>query len=340
MISSSIMTRLWRYGLCVLWVLPCVGTACTRAGFAVAVGGPGRAEAGPRDGGGELADLHDARAEQGAATGCDWSRPFTFNTPEPIAELNSADLEGNPFLSPDGLTIYFNSSPAGGGAGHDIYVAQRSSDAGLFTNPQPLAGVNSSSAETSAELSADGLTIFLAAQGAASADILIGTRPSTIASFDRQAMVTPLLSSTTEHEYDPSPSPDGLRLYFVRFSADYSTGNLYLAERSSPGASFGDPVPLAEINSPGEKSSMPSISADERVLLYTRNVGAEPTNIHYAIRAARNDAFTPMGPVPVINSTDSDGGPHLSPDRCTLYFFSNRPGAGSNDLYRATFVPL
>lgn len=65
----------------------------------------------------------------------------TWGTPEPLAGLNTADREGYPTISPDGLTLYFNvhlneiySNPTG--LTFNTFVAHRKSRAESFTDPE------------------------------------------------------------------------------------------------------------------------------------------------------------------------------------------------------------
>lgn len=67
------------------------------------------------------------------ATRQDKSSPFTDITN--LAEINSAELDAHPSISPDGLTLYFDSERNGNG---QLFKATRSSLKSTFSNPEQL----------------------------------------------------------------------------------------------------------------------------------------------------------------------------------------------------------
>ena len=61
-------------------------------------------------------------------------------------------------------------------------------------------------------------------------------------------------------------------------------------------------------------------------------------------RVSASDPWgTPVNLGSVVNSTQADGGPAISPDGSTIYFWSERPGGfgGSyGDIYQAPIIPI
>jgi Tol biopolymer transport system component len=74
-------------------------------------------------------------------------------TPIEQTALTTATHEGSPFLSADGLTIYFDSDKTGN---NDLYYAHRNSVNDLFPPAVPVPDINTSASEEDAWLSADG----------------------------------------------------------------------------------------------------------------------------------------------------------------------------------------
>jgi len=64
--------------------------------------------------------------------------------------------------------------------------------------------------------------------------------------------------------------------------------------------------------------------------------GSGGFDIWYATRPTKSSPFTAPQPVPVINSPNDEGEPHVTADGCGIYF--TRPTAGSGtDIYYARF---
>ena len=162
-------------------------------------------------------------ATRDAATGA-------FGTPVPVMELNlPTSNAAAPSLTPDELTIVFESDRAGGLGGDDIWLATRSTPTGTFSAPQPLSGINSSSRDGSPELSRDGLSLFFEsdrAGGAGNLDIWVATRGAPGLAFASAANFRALNSSGVESH--PALSADTQTLYFVSDRAGgESTANIW-----------------------------------------------------------------------------------------------------------------
>jgi Tol biopolymer transport system component len=81
----------------------------------------------------------------------------TWSTPAPIAEINTIGIERSPFLSADGLTIWFSSDrPSTTGSGiNDIYVAKRTTTSVAFDAPVPEDELNSADDDDDPSLTSD-----------------------------------------------------------------------------------------------------------------------------------------------------------------------------------------
>jgi WD40-like Beta Propeller Repeat len=83
-----------------------------------------------------------------------------FGAPGRLMDLASANDDGAPFVSTDGLTIVFSSDRPGGQGSLDVWIASRPNLDAPFADPAPLAAVNSSGAEDDPALSPDGRELF------------------------------------------------------------------------------------------------------------------------------------------------------------------------------------
>jgi hypothetical protein len=88
----------------------------------------------------------------------------SFTGPRLLPELNSADSEADPALSPDQRVIVFTSLRPGGAGGADLWFATRSTSSQTFSAPQPLAAVNSAADDGEAFISYDGTELYFASR--------------------------------------------------------------------------------------------------------------------------------------------------------------------------------
>ncbi len=83
-----------------------------------------------------------------------------WGKPERLAAISTGGYEHNPFLHPDGQTLYFSSDSLPGMGGNDIFVARRKAD-GTWGNPQNLGyPINTKGEEGMLVVSLDGRTAY------------------------------------------------------------------------------------------------------------------------------------------------------------------------------------
>lgn len=91
-------------------------------------------------------------------------------------ELNTASRDWLPTLSADKLTIYLSSTRSGGQGSFDIWAAHRTTINDGFSNPVPVAELNSSKTEFVGWLSPDNCRLYLSSDRAGTYDIYVATR--------------------------------------------------------------------------------------------------------------------------------------------------------------------
>jgi Tol biopolymer transport system component/tetratricopeptide (TPR) repeat protein len=285
---------------------------------------------------------------------------FTFGQPTNLGvPINTPEMDATPSISADGLSLYFASSrPGGFGGVGDIWMTQRATRNDPWSTPVNLGPVvNSSAAEASPSISADGLSLFFcdgargfsAPQrpgGLGGVDLWVTTRTSPEAEWQPPLNLGPTINSTS-FDAEPAISSDGLSLYFEsERPGGYGGLDIYVASRATRDDPWGTPVNLGPPVNSGISDAGPSISMDGRALFFHRFEGSD-WDLWMATRRTPNDPWGPPVKLPPgINSSGNllnavEARPTLSPDGATLYFCANVPGGiGSYDLWQVPIIPV
>jgi len=143
----------------------------------------------------------------------------------------------------------------------------------------------------------------------------------------------------------PSPSADGLELYFTHDKLagnKWLGGEIYVARRATVDSEWGVPVSLGEpVNATTPNmlyaaNWLPSISADGLSLYFTHDAG-KAGRLYVAKRATTHDNWGVPVSVGAAVNTASAWEPCISADELELYFHSDRPGGyGQSDLWVTT----
>jgi hypothetical protein len=163
------------------------------------------------------------------ATRTDPSANFGAHTQ--VAIVNDTTMvDWNPWLSADGLTLYFGSNRGGN---YDLYRTTRASAASQFAQPTAVGELNSTSDDYTPVLSADGLEIFFASYRAGhnNNDIWRATRSTATDGFGSPQLVTELNGDTTD-EYVTWVSPNRCSVLFTSTrSGGSGSQDIWLAVR-------------------------------------------------------------------------------------------------------------
>jgi hypothetical protein len=214
-------------------------------------------------------------------------RGVTFSTPVALTDLNNADAdEGTPFVSNDGLRLYFYSNRAGGLGGRDLYVATRSSLAAEFTSALPLANVNSSASDHLPRLSSDELTLWFTssrAEGVGGADLWMASRTSRDAAFGTPTLFEAVNGSSGEES--GNLTEDGLVLVFDSTREGSGNSQIFVATRAGVDQAFPSPTTLDIVNSARNEYNV-FLTRDERELFFASN--REVGSTHRLFRSLRS----------------------------------------------------
>lgn len=146
----------------------------------------------------------------------------------------------------------------------------------------------------------------------------------------------PGLANPEVEQYEPSLSPDGAELYFVRGLPGHSA-HIYVSYRRHGG--WSPAVPLSAVNSDYDDLG-PRLTADGQFLLFYSNRpgGLGGYDIWAAPRTGQGWG-QPFNLGPSVNSPSDECNPAPSPDGQQLFFASNRKAAllqGHKEVWHAT----
>ncbi|MBD3674613.1 MAG: DUF1080 domain-containing protein [Planctomycetaceae bacterium] len=160
---------------------------------------------------------------------------WPIDQPFPLEQVNSIGRELDPYLSPDGLTLWFVGDREHGKA---VYVSYRESIWHDFDPPEVLLLSRSASLPASPSVTADGLFLYYAQPE--SSRIVSLTRQGPLAEFRDQKKVL-FDREMTAPWLTAQVLPDHLRLYWTTVTDQETQG--FAAVRSSTDKDFSDPIP-------------------------------------------------------------------------------------------------
>jgi hypothetical protein len=250
----------------------------------------------------------------------------------PFANLNSAETEQPPYLTPDERTIYFSRRVVygDGGSSVDILRATRMDADAVFDAPVPAPGlVNVPTDEDSIPVvTGDEKKLFITKRFPADDyNVFLSERSTVATGWGKPVPLTTVNSAGGDTASDWLDGELWLHTY---------QSGVYRIVRAPPsGSSFGAPVPVTEL---GTGVIMPRITRDGARLYYSKiSNGGNGEDIFVAVRTPGGPFVPEAAPVPNVNSTALDRPAWISPDECRLYLVSMRvPGAGGFDIYVAS----
>jgi Tol biopolymer transport system component len=288
-----------------------------------------------------LAILSGIGLHASAQTSPSWSTPVNLG-----ATVNTASTEGCPFLSKDGLSLYFASNRAGTLGGLDIYVSHRTSADGPWGTPVTIGPtINSTASDRCPLITPDekGL-IFVSdrAGGAGNTDLYIATRTDTRDDFGWGTPANIFTINASSDEYGPSAFADAAGTLTLFFTSNRPGGpggfDIYSSVRGANGV-FGDTTLVTELSSSAD-DTFPLVRKDGLAMFLASNrpgtLGG--FDLWSSTRSSTTAPWSaPVNMGPVVNGTANEQRPTISSDGATIIFMSDRSGGfGGVDLYSTT----
>ncbi len=266
----------------------------------------------------------------------EWSAPENLG---PIVN-SSTDSDTCPFVTKDGLSLYFVRTPIVGGVPglSDLWVSERSNIDDAWGTPQNLGSVVNTVEynERCPYVTPDGhYLIFVSPSrpgGAGSGDFYISYRHDKKDNFAWEAPVNIIAINTPKDVYAMTGFEEEgtgiLNLYFA--SGTFPFLDIYSATMA--GGVFSAPELVSELSSTGIET-FATVSKDGLEVFLTRD-----GDLWTATRENTADPWSvPVKLSSVVNSSSAETRSALSWDGSTLVFVSLRPGgAGWADLWQTT----
>jgi hypothetical protein len=276
---------------------------------------------------------------------------FTFGGPvnlESVIPVLDGTVDCIDCFSTDGLEMYIESVRSGGKGSWDLWVLRRDSIGDAWSAPENLGPtVNTSNVESTASISADGLTLYFNSNrsgGIGNSDIYMTTRVTKNAPWGPSINLGPKINSSVSDAF-PWVSTDGLELYFSSLrTGGYGSADIYVARRDTPNDPWGNAVNVGPVVNSAYTEGAVSLSPDGLLLLFNdqyvnvavhRPGGYGNCDMWMSRRASVSEPWQmPVNLGPKVNGPDLDSTPRISLDGGTLYFGT------TSDNWQAPIIPI
>jgi hypothetical protein len=291
---------------------------------------PGGDDAGSN---GNDAGVTDAAIDSPAAANTCWSHwmdgtvAMVPGSAKEITELTTQGLNRNPWISSDGMTMYFTRD-LGDANATDTYMATRTTPTGTFDGVTRVTNVATADDDTRVWLTSDQLRIVISSNhAAAQLEVHMDARGALDAPFGTPtATHLGAVNSPGSERIDPWISDDGLRLYWAA-DTNGSKLQIRMSTRATTNDDFGTPSVVGGFPTGGPTNfADPTLYQNEQLILFSTAPQSGPgtADLWYARRVNATADFVAMTKIPVDTDTDAEFDPVLSADGCDLYYSSNQ----------------
>jgi len=195
-----------------------------------------------------------------------WGTPMNLGP-----TVNSATRDGQPEISADGLSLFFDSYRSGGYGGTDIWVTKRRTKDDPWEEPVNLGPIiNTFGSELDVSPSADGLELYFCV----SESVWVAKR---VTKNDTWQAPVYLTINSPATDCNPHILPDGLTLLFVSDRpGGYGNRDVWITTRQNKEADWAEPVNLGPAFNSQYSEDAPNVSRDGRMLYYNNESGSLP----------------------------------------------------------------
>lgn len=273
----------------------------------------------------------------------------SWATATPEQAINSAQADGCPIESPNGLELYIASNR--NGDPNDIWVSTRPALDAQWSIPANLGAIVNSAAADFCPTPLNGGWLFFVSNrggpqacGAAPAGDIYITRDHPVLGWETPTHLgcAPDGPNTAGAEFSPSlVETDGGTMLFYSSPGTDGLQDIYVSELDTDGTfGAGLPVPGVNLNLPGVHDQMPNVSRDglEMVFASNRTGGSGSFDVYVTTRESTTDPWRhPENLGATVNTDGSETRPSLSGDGERLHFgrapLLGTGGFGPSDVF-------
>jgi hypothetical protein len=251
-----------------------------------------------------------------------------WTTPVPVESgINTQFDEWEPYLSYDGLSLYFSRLYTDTYFYSRIFEAKRSQPSGPFTSVNQV--FTTSNHALCPWVSPDNLRMYYEHEFPSVWRVEVSERASVNDPWPQGTVVSGLPIAISA----PSLSADELTIVFN--NPDVGGWDMYIATRPDKSSLFGDIRNLVEINTAGF-DGRPFLSPDALSIYWDNQ------DLGQIFKATRNSLNDPFGNITHLSMFDTPGGSSIQPaisSDGTAFYFSGLVGSERPDIYVSYYVP-
>ena len=257
-----------------------------------------------------------------------WSEPIRLT-----ANINSLYSEDSPFLTQNGLQLYFTSDRPGGRGGIDIYVASRDALGDEWGQATSVGLINSPGNDQSPWVTRDGLSLYFCSDRDGVFDLFESKRGSVDEPWGTPIALPQRINSVSV-DLEPTISADGLTLVFCSGrQPKYQVCDLMIAQRASSHDPWSAPKNLGPWMNSAEWQASPQLFGDD---ISSALIFHSPEGTRIASRNSPLDTFASHEPFPSGNSVFGAFSLFLWQDGRTLYFRRTSEELDNQDIWLST----
>jgi Tol biopolymer transport system component len=258
--------------------------------------------------------------------------PFGAPSPHPAFQSISAS-QADPTLTADEQELYFSSNP---NTDYDIWLVKRTGTVSWGT-PARVDELSSTSLDETPEVSADGLTIYLASERPggkfAGEHLWVSHRATRTAGWDSPTQVTELAGVDRSAEISPSLQRDQLMMVFASQQTAADPWHLYMTTRQSTADPWGPPTVLTTLNSLQNDWDPAVYRGGNSIVFASRRLGTLNSLFH-ATRGSAAESFSAPQEASEFDVLGNAADPWLSDDGKHIVFDSRKNPSRIYEAFR------
>lgn len=266
-----------------------------------------------------------------------------WTTPAPVTEVNTEYEEWAPFISFDGLSLYFSRVRTDSFYYGRIYQARRDKPSGLFASVIEISELNEPDTHILCPwVSPDNLRMYYHKEHGGRFALAVSKRASVNDLWPKGADIAEL-NMLSDRVVMPKLTADELTVFFGAYgvTAGHQEWDIWIAARADRNSPFDSGVTTSAAISSPFMDQAPSASPDGLILYFasSRNDG----NTSQLFRASRLSLIEPFVNVEHLAFFDTPGGhtyhPCISSDGTALYFMRQLgEDRSSRDIYVSYYI--